>query len=239
MNCDAIAPYYHLLERLSFGNALHRTRCTYLNEVKTAHRALLCGDGDGRFLAALLRANPHVEVDFVDLSPRMIQLARRRIAKIDRAAERVENSGSNPRAAATARVRFWPADVAEFVPPWPAPNYDVIVTHFFLDCFCDAELAQLVPRIASWAAPNALWLISDFRESETPLGRLYTHAIIRSLYAAFRLTTGLRVTQLPNYKSALASANAQPLQETNSLSGLLHASLWRLPTRPIKQSNSP
>ena len=54
----------------------------FLGEVADSRRALLCGDGDGRFLAELLRANREVCADFVDLSAGMIDVARRRINAI-------------------------------------------------------------------------------------------------------------------------------------------------------------
>jgi hypothetical protein len=64
MNCDGIAPYYEVLERLSFGNRLAQMRCFYLREAAYAQQAILCGEGDGRFLARLLLVNPKVEVDY-------------------------------------------------------------------------------------------------------------------------------------------------------------------------------
>src|ERR1700742_2247424 len=79
MNCDRIARWYHAAELLAFGGALQACRTMYVSEVSDCRRALLCGDGDGRFLAKLLRSNSKVRVDVVDLSERMTALAERRV----------------------------------------------------------------------------------------------------------------------------------------------------------------
>ena len=73
VNFDPIARPYRWLEYLSFGRELERRRFRYLPEVKSARRALVLGDGDGRFLAALVRQGGEVSVDYVDLSARMLE----------------------------------------------------------------------------------------------------------------------------------------------------------------------
>jgi SAM-dependent methyltransferase len=188
MNCDGIARYYEVLEHLSFGRSLERSRFAFLGEARTSRRAIVCGGGDGRFLARLLRVNSRVEVDFVELSPKMMDLAERRVAGMGRAYRE--------------RVRFRVGDVWEFEPR--TDGYDLIVTHFFLDCFSEAQLAAIVACLGSWGTPDGRWIVSDFREAEGPVGRLWTRAVIRGLYAAFWVTTGLRVTRLPNYPAAIA-----------------------------------
>ncbi len=211
MNCDSLAPHYEMLEHLSFGMRLEQMRFAFLGQMTASQRAIVCGGGDGRFLARLLHLNPAVQVDFVDLSPRMIDLAERRLAGLGHEAR--------------ARVRFHVGDIREFAPP--VEGYDLIVTHFFLDCFSDPELAIVVASLASWAAPGATWIVSDFRESEGAIGRIWTRGVTRLLYAAFRWTTGLRVTRLPQYELAIAHAGFLMRSHENVLGGLLHSSLWR------------
>ena len=215
MNCDFIAPYYEFAERISFGRSLEHARFAFLQEAKSAQRALVCGGGDGRFLAQLLRVNPAVQIDYVDISAKMIALARRRVAK----------SGD----ANAVRVCFHHVDVRNFVPQ--ACAYDLMVTNFFLDCFSDNELAGVIAHLSECAAPDANWLVSDFRRAGGPLGRLWTTVVTRSLYAAFRLTTGLRVSRLPAYLAAVRRAGYSLQGEKTLLGGLLHSSLWRRSVR--------
>ena len=216
MDCNGIASYYEVLEHLSFGKRLEERRFAFLAETGTVQSAIICGGGDGRFLARLLRLNSRVEVDFIELSPKMVEIAERRIASMGRAFRR--------------RVRFCVGDIREFEPR--ARRYDLIVTHFFLDCFTDPQLTNVVELLAKWGTPQARWVVSDFAEANGAIGRSWTRAVIRSLYAAFRLTTGLRVTRLPNYGAELARRGYLLLCEENALRGLLHSSVWK--ARPAK-----
>jgi SAM-dependent methyltransferase len=212
MNCDRIARFYRPLEYVSFGGALQACRVLYVRDVADRQRALVCGDGDGRFLAELLRTNREVCADFVDLSEGMAELARLRVAAI------------GPEAA--ARAHFHVADVREFKPSDGAA-YDLITAHFFLDCFDDAGVTSVARRLASYTRPGATLLLSDFRIPPSGIAHYAAAAIIRGLYFAFRMATGLRVTRLPNYEDALERAGFRKQRETLKLGGLLVASLWR------------
>jgi ubiquinone/menaquinone biosynthesis C-methylase UbiE len=212
MNCDGIARYYETLEHLSFGTWLERSRFAFLKEVNLSRNAIVCGGGDGRFLARLLQANSSVQVDFVELSSKMIALAEQRVAAMGQKFRK--------------RVRFHAADLCVFQPQ--SEGYDLIVTNFFLDCFSDSQLADVVARLSSWSLPHVRWIVSDFREAPTPIARVWTRSIVRALYAAFRLTTGLRVVRLPNYAVAIARERYVLRREENSLGGLVHSSLWEL-----------
>ena len=213
MNCDGIAPYYEILERASFGSWLKRTRTAYLAEVCGARRALLCCGGDGRFLVRLLEADRDVRVDYVDLSAEMVKIARWRVGAMGR--EFLD------------RVRFLVGDVRDVVDSAAsAGSYDLIVTHFFLDCFSERELGEIVGHLRECAAPRARWLVSEFHEVKTRVGRVWSRALICGMYAAFRVVTGLRVTEVPDYQAALMSRGFRMREGRTMLGGLLLASLW-------------
>jgi ubiquinone/menaquinone biosynthesis C-methylase UbiE len=211
MNCDRIAAAYQSLEYASFGKQLERRRFAYLRETANSQSALICGGGDGRFLARLLHFNHRVQVDFVDLSPKMIQIADNRVSGMGHRFRR--------------RVRFYPGDIRFFQPQ--SNGYDLIVTHFFLDCFSDAEMEPVVSSLAALARPEAQWLLSEFSEVEGFIGRFWTVPIIRALYAGFHLATGLRAIRLPNFKPQLQAHGFRCQLEQKALGGLLCSSLWR------------
>ena len=75
---DRVARVYRLLEYASFGRALERARESFLGELGSARHALVLGDGDGRFLAALLQANRQVRAVAMDSSRRMLDLLTER-----------------------------------------------------------------------------------------------------------------------------------------------------------------
>jgi ubiquinone/menaquinone biosynthesis C-methylase UbiE len=212
MNCDRIAPVYRAAEYASFGGALQACRVMYLRNVAECRRALVCGDGDGRFLAELLRVNREVCVDYVDSSAGMARLAR----------QKVESNGPE----AISRTLFHVGDVRGFN-LGDGAAYDLITAHFFLDCFDDAEVTRVARKLASFAEPGATLLVSDFWIPPGGVARRFAAAIIRGLYFAFRVATGLRVTRLADYESALAQAGFRKQREELKLGGLLSASLWR------------
>ena len=198
MNCDRIARAYRWLEYAAFGRELERRRFRFIGEVAGAHRALILGDGDGRFLARFL-SQSQASADCIDLSARMLQLSSERAG-----AER-------------AVYRHGDALAISLTPL----SYDLIVTHFFLDCFDAAGLDQLAARIRASACPGALWLISEFRQP------LWAAPIIRGLYLFFRVTTGLRVTQLADHRPVLRAHGFTLLREETSWRGLLASELWQ------------
>jgi hypothetical protein len=128
---------------------------------------------------------------------------------------------------AAARLSTLQLSALELDPEALSPQPDLIVTHFFLDCLTQPEVDALTSRLATQLAPGAAWLLSDFaipqRPLLRPLGRLY----IRSLYLAFRVLTGLRVTRLPDAHSALRRAGLRRIARRTFLFGLLYTELWQ------------
>ncbi len=203
---DRLARDYWWLEAASFGPLLHRCRTAHLSRLADRRRALVVGDGDGRFLAALLRANPHVTVDALDVSPGMTALARRRTRF------------------AAGRMRFTVGDVR--TAPLPTAGYDLVVTNFLLDCFPPDQLAGVVDKLAAAAGPGAAWLVGDFA---VPPGRWRGRAgrlALAVMYAFFRLTARLPAAALADPTPLLSARGFVPAAEANWLGGFLVSRVW-------------
>ncbi len=214
-NFDRIARPYRLLEHLTLGRALSRTRTDHLPALTTARNALVLGDGDGRFLAALLHRIPDLHATAVDSSRSMLHLLSRRCAF---AADRLSLHHADA-------LTFFNSPAADLAP------FDLVCTHFFLDCFTDADLARLLPAVRTRLAPGARWVLSEFRIPPTGPLRLPARLLVRLLYLAFRLLTGLIPTHLPHFVPLLESVGLVPICTRHRLGGLLTAELWRLPTQ--------
>jgi len=204
-NFDRIARSYRWLEYVALGPLLERARNHHLARLAHCGRALILGDGDGRFTARLLAASPHLRVIAVDLSGVMLQLLRQRCA------------------AQADRLETHQADARTFS---PQQQPDLVVTHFFLDCLTQPEVDALMARLAPQLAPQALWLVSDFRIPPGPYGWI-ARAYIRLLYLAFRILTGLRTTQLPDHASALRRCGFKPVAVHQTMGGILTTELWQ------------
>jgi SAM-dependent methyltransferase len=191
------------MEYLTFGRSLERCRTHFLPRLADRRSALVLGDGDGRFLAALLAANPKLVADAVDSSAAMLRLLKSRA-----------NAGLRLRTHHTSALNYS-----------PDRRYDLIVTHFFLDCLTQFEVDTLCARLVPYLRPHTLWLVSDFQIPTGPMRRP-ARAIVRLLYLGFRILTGLRTTALPDHATALSGAGLSCIAEHRSLAGLLITQLW-------------
>lgn len=206
-NFNRLARSYRWMERLTFGNALWRCRCAFLDEMRGAAVAVALGDGDGRFTARLLAVNPTIHVDTVDSSDAMLR-------------QLLRNAGSF-----RDRVHTHCVDLRAWEPE--QSDYDLIVTHFVLDCLTTEEVATLAQRLCACSTPDAKWLISEFAAPKNWFGALIARPLIGSLYIGFRILTGLRVASLPEYRTALRHAGFVLSEERTRLRGLLVSELWR------------
>jgi ubiquinone/menaquinone biosynthesis C-methylase UbiE len=209
-NFDRVARPYRWLEYMSFGPWLARCRSAQLAHLTSARSALLLGDGDGRFLARLLAANPNLTADVVDSSDAMLNLLDRRLRK----------SGFHH------RVRLHHSDALQWN---PTGSYDLIVSHFFLDCFFPHQLEHLFDAVLPHALPGAHWVISEFAIPSNPFAARFARAIVCGLYQSFAWTTGLRVRALPDYAPSLHRRGLTLSQDQSYLAGLLRSQLWTLP----------
>jgi len=203
---NRLARVYRWMEWLTFGPFLQRCRCAFLSRLGQRRNALVLGDGDGRFTACLMRSNIGVEVDAVDASEVMLhQLASRTPAH---------------------RVRVDIGDARTFHPR--RRDYDLIATHFFLDCFTDPEIENLACRLRHHVSPGVVWVISEFAIPSNFFGLAIAQPLISALYLAFGLLTNLRIRHLPNHRAALARSGWFLAHQEGSLAGLLVSEMWQL-----------
>ena len=143
----------------------------------------------------------------------------------------VDNSGemlaiAGRRVGASARrVRFHQADARGWTPPTDA-GYDLIVTHFFLDCFNDEELRPMVQRFGAAAGECCGWIVSEFRQPARGFAAWRARLWIGTLYRLFGWTTGLRVRRLPEYGVLLEANGFRRVKTVIDEMGLLTSELW-------------
>jgi ubiquinone/menaquinone biosynthesis C-methylase UbiE len=203
MNCDRIASLYRWLEYAAFGKALERRRTAFLGDACGARRVLALGDGDGRALAALVAAAPVARFDYVDASAKMLELARARVGN-----DRVDYRRADARALAFDEMP-------------DKPKYDLIVTHFFLDCFDEREMPTLVEKTARAAAPSARWIVSEFRPSTR-----FAKLLIAVMYTFFRKATGLETRRLVDHHPYLLRQGFRLRRTERAWAGMLASELW-------------
>jgi ubiquinone/menaquinone biosynthesis C-methylase UbiE len=208
MSFDALAPYYRGMEFVVAGGILQRCRTSFLAEAEHSRLALLLGEGPGRFLVELLRANSRVKVTCVERSRRMVEEARSKLVESE-----------------LTRVRFEQVDAPEWQPP--GTEFDLVVTHFFLDCFQVEELESLVMKVGMATTEDARWLLADFREPERGWRRWRARAALAMMYGFFRLATGLSAARLTPPDPFLEACGFRLAARRLANFGFVHSDLWR------------
>ena len=210
MSFDSIAPAYRTLETIAFGGDLQRARVACLREIGTPRRALIVGEGNGRFLCELLQRHPNIAIDCVDASQRMLELAR----------ERIERRFP----ADITRARFLQHDITSWSPS--EASYDLIVTHFFLDCFSEARVADIVNRLARAATPGADWLLADFCVPTQGFARIRAGLWLAAMYRFFQFTAGIEARKLEDPSPFLRAAGFAVASQRVFRSGMVKSELW-------------
>jgi len=208
-NFDRLARVYRWMEWLSFGPYLWRTRAAFLPSMAHVRRALVLGDGDGRFTAALLQANPLVRVHALDVSGGMLKSLLQRAGK---EAYRVQAEQQD--------LRLWTPGAGE--------EYDLVVTHFFLDCLTTEEVRGLARRTRPALGKDGRWVVSEFAIPEGAVGGWVARPLVALLYWAFGLMTRLEVRRLPDWRIAMTEAGFAPVDEKQLLRGLLTSQIWAI-----------
>jgi ubiquinone/menaquinone biosynthesis C-methylase UbiE len=126
--------------------------------------------------------------------------------------------------AGNARVNYRHGDALSV--PLNSHAYDLIATHFFLDCFDAPGLERIIDRAANAAQPGALWLISEFRQPT------WARPLLAGMYLFFRATCGLANRNLVDHRPLLRQRGFQLLREKTSRAGLLASELWLAPPPP-------
>ncbi len=210
MNFNRIAPFYEFIERLTTGSRMQRARVAHLPSVADARRVLIAGEGNGKFLAACAKAMPEATFTVIDESPAMLE----------KAAARWRQAGGE-----VSRVRFVCDNLLIWTPD--ELGYDLIVTHFFLDCFPEETLPLILTKLASAAAPNSRWLVADFCEPECGLARFRAHVMLRVAYLLFRLLAGVQASKLVNPDLLLSELGFTLKNRLTSDWGMMHSDLWK------------
>jgi ubiquinone/menaquinone biosynthesis C-methylase UbiE len=210
MSFDSLAPHYRWMEWLSAGEKLQRCRVHFLDRIKKPETILIVGEGNGRFLCECRRAYPNAKITCADASSRMLELARVRLQR-----HGLDVNG----------IHFLHKDIAAWTPP--ANAFDLVVTHFFLDCFSGAGLRDIVLRLANSARPSGQWILADFQIPDDMLLKLRARAMLWLMYSFFRVVTRLPARELHKPDTFLETAGFVREAQWVSEWGLLRSDLWQ------------
>jgi hypothetical protein len=120
-------------------------------------------------------------------------------------------------------LQLWHGDARAIELP---RKYDLIVSHFFLDCFVDRDLESLVARISDAACPRARWIVSEFRLPGGGIRRRAASLLIKAMYWFFWIATGLETGRLADYSTVFARHGFHRVRHVPAAGGLLVSELF-------------
>ena len=210
MNFDFIARHYNWIEKIIFRSDLEKFRSMNIELIKDAKSILLLGDGDGRFLEQVSKMGTEAQIVSVDSSAKMINLSK----------IRVKTSHLN--------VEFNCSKIENFKPS-ESFNPDLIVAHFFLDCFTYDEALLILDRITRWAAVDAKFIITDFSITEKmSFHTVYQNILTNIMICFFSLFCGISARILPNIPKIMTSSGWNCLSRKRSRHGFINSWIWQI-----------
>ncbi|WP_291075520.1 MULTISPECIES: class I SAM-dependent methyltransferase [unclassified Empedobacter] len=178
MNYNFIAPYYHSLSQLIFLNRQHQAHFVILKYLKKNDKILWVGGGAGKFIAEIEKLNLKLDIDYVDFSSKMIDLAK------------IEKTSN-------LNINFIVADIFDFETD---KKYDVVMTTFLFDHFNQSKAEELFSQLNSYLKVGGLWFYVDFVQNQKGWQKSVTNVML----SFFRIIIGLDISQLPKmYQSFL------------------------------------
>ncbi|MGA0558567.1 class I SAM-dependent methyltransferase [Larkinella sp. VNQ87] len=198
---DGIASFYDFLSRLVFGNALLKAQSRWLDLLPARSTILIFGGGTGWLLARLLATCDPRKIIYLDASPKMISMSRKRVKDDPRVDFRI---GTETSVRSNDRV-------------------DVVITPFILDLFSENRLKnRILPPLLTALRPNGWWLCSDF----LPPRRGWQRLLLWSQYRFFRTVSRIEARNLPNWvgmlNDSLTPGDIQPF-----FGGMIGSGYWQ------------
>ena len=200
-----LSPIYDFLGSIVFFGALHRSQIYFLDQLKKPDRALIIGGGTGRFLVDLLKSEKVKNITYVDISAGMFAKAKKKVSALGK-----EN-----------QVEF----ICGGLEAVPDRQYDLICTHYFLDCFEEEELCLMLSKLRGLLSKEGEWHFTDFYLDES--SSFIKTKFVGFLYFFFRILCGLKVKKLPDFKKLFNGTELKGETEKYFFRGLLRTAIYK------------
>jgi tRNA (cmo5U34)-methyltransferase len=205
---DRVSSIYDFVARCTYGNALRKAQAFHLAQLPKGAKVLVLGGGTGWFLEALLRHSAPSQVDYVELSPKMIALSQKRLQQ------------NFPQA--FAQVNFVLGGISAI----PSSEYDLVCTHCFLDVFPEETLEPIVVELLSHMKADGVWHFSDFRKANRFPMWLVSRGLIWAMYRVFHWVCAIPARRLPNFHAVFERQKLREVDRRLFFGGMIEAGLF-------------
>lgn len=200
MNYNFIAPYYDSLSRIIFLNRQHLAHFLILKHLKNNDKILWVGGGAGKFIPELEKLNLNLEIDYIDFSSKMIQLA-------------CKNKTNH------VKIHFITSDIFEYD---LKDKYDVVMTTFLFDHFKQDKAEELFIKLNKSLNLDGIWFNVDFCQNQNK----WQKRITKLMLVFFRFMIGLNINELPNMKSIFEN-KFEVIQQKSFFKNYIESLVWR------------
>lgn len=197
---NTIAPYYDRLAKIIFGNAIVKAQADNLDLISANANVLVLGGGTGKWLGELLQINGTCRIWYIEASSIMLAEA----VKI--------NSGWD-------RIEFIHGTHEDI----PVIDFDVVITHFFVDMFSKGQLSLLTEGLIKKMNSGGLWLVADFVNQ-----KLWHRLFLKLMYFCFRVVGAIELKSLVNWDEVIRSKSFLIKKSTTYYGDFIHSNVYQL-----------
>jgi len=196
---DFLAPFYDNLARLFIGKDIVNSQLYFLKTFKECNHLLILGGGSGWILDFIDTEFPDLKIDYIDISPVMINSARKKY-------------GGNK------NINFIQGTESNI----PDRLYDGVITNFYLDMFNETSLRSVIEKIKRSLTENAFWVVTDFVNEHR------RHRIMLWwMYQFFQLIARIEATHLSDWQNQMVIAEYRIVESKNFKSGFIKSNLYQ------------
>jgi len=195
---DLLAPVYDPLARWIIGKDIVNAQFCFLDQLRNCNRILILGGGSGWILEPLCAHFPHIEIDYVDVSPHMIKAAKEKFSHYK-------------------SIRFIEGTEKDI----PEKNYDGVITNFYLDMFGAKSLNEVIWQIKNSLLHPATWVATDFVNE----GRIHSFKLW-CMYRFFGVITQIEATRLPDWEFQLSQAGFELVDSRKYANGFITSNCY-------------
>ncbi len=199
---DFLTPHYDFLARFVIGRDIVNAQLHFLKSFTAGNHILILGGGSGWILKPLYAACPDLRIDYIELSPKMLQSAK----------SNSENNG---------QINFIQGTENDI----PNRLYDGVITNFYLDMFDAKSINAVINKIRKSMTLTALWVVTDFVCENS-----WHKMMLWLMYRFFRVVARIEATRLPDWQSEMIHAGLTPSATKKFKNGFINSTLYQSTT---------
>jgi len=195
---DFLAPFYDDLARFVIGKDIVNAQLHFLKSFKECNHILILGGGSGWILEPLCTACPDLQIDYIELSPGMINAAEKNLP----------NHG---------HVNFIQGTENDI----PNRSYDGVITNFYLDMFDERNLSKVIDKIKRSLTHSTRWVVTDFVNESA-----WHKIMLWSMYRFFGIIARIEATHLPDWQYEMINSGFTLAEEKEFKNGFIKSNLY-------------